>query len=202
MTEGSVSRFPLQWPIGWKRAKYRKHAAFTTKKTSDGRLSMAIATERLEDELRRLGARDATLSSNIALRLDGRPRSDGGLITDPGVAVYFSHKGRATVLACDAYFRVEDNVAAIAAHVEAIRAIGRYGVGSLEQALAGYKALPADTAADWRAVLNLQGRPSRAQLEDALREAQKKHHPDRGGSTEAWHQAQRAFDYATDELGL
>src|SRR5262245_11061863 len=40
----------------------------------------------------------------------------------------------------------------LVARIALTRAVDRYGVGTLEQAFAGYKALPADTAADWRVV--------------------------------------------------
>src|ERR1700722_12486783 len=144
----SIKRYPLEWPMGWARAKSRVDAPF---RRYGKRLGMLDSTARLEAELDRLGAKQATLSTNISLRLDGRPRSDEAP-RDPGVAVYFSFRGKATVLAADRYLTVADNIAAIAGHIEALRRIERYGVGTIEQALAGYRALPADTAANWRAV--------------------------------------------------
>jgi len=47
---------------------------------------------------------------------------------------------------------VSDNIAAIAAHIEALRAQERYGVGTIEQAFAGYSALEHRT---WQIVLRL-----------------------------------------------
>ena len=51
------------------------------------------------------------------------------------------------VLACDRWLRVEDNIAAVAAHIGALRGIDRWGVGSVRQAFAGYKRLGDDTRA-------------------------------------------------------
>ena len=61
---------------------------------------------------------------------------------DPGVAVYFQLHDKERVLACDKWDTVADNIAAIAAHIDGIRRQDRYGVGTIDQAFAGYSALP------------------------------------------------------------
>ena len=60
---------------------------------------------------------------------------------DPGVAVYFQLHDKERVLACDKWDTVADNIAAIAAHIDGIRRQDRYGVGTIDQAFAGYSAL-------------------------------------------------------------
>ncbi len=199
----SIKRFPLEWPVGWKRTAYNRRldASFGTKRTTDGRLSVMLATERLEAELDRLGAKNPVLSTNVSLRLDGRPRSDENP-SDPGAAVYFSFKGKATVLAADRFRRVADNIAAIAGHIEALRRVDRYGVGTMEQALAGYKALPADTAANWRAVFGFpaDSTPTLDQVDTAYKAAAKVKHPDVGGTEIEMAHVNRARDYALMEL--
>jgi hypothetical protein len=199
-SEHAVSRYPLEWPIGWPRkpASRRRVGKF---KSGGSWITVWLATERLEHELQALGGKQATLSTNISLRLDGRPRSDEKP-TDPGVAIYFSYRGKATVLACDSYVAVADNIAALAAHLGALRAIERYGVGTIEQALAGYKALPADTAANWRAVFGFPAgsSPSKADLDRAFKEAARLRHPDRGGTEIEMAHVNRARDYALMEL--
>jgi hypothetical protein len=194
----SIKRYPLEWPLGWKRASERVDAPF---RRYGKRLGILDSTARLEAELQRLGAKQPTLSTNISLRLDGRPRSDEAP-RDPGVAVYFSFRGKATVLAADRYLTVADNIAAIAGHIEALRRIERYGVGTIEQALAGYRALPADTAANWRAVFGFakESRPTIEQLDAAYKAAAKKHHPDQGGTDLEMAHVNRARDYALQEL--
>ena len=207
MTEDrQVPRFPLEWPLGWKRtpAHRRTASSFSTTRTVDKRMTVALATDRLQGELDRLGARHATLSTNVSLRLDGRPRSDENP-ADPGAAIYFSFRGKATVLACDRYKGVSENIAAIAAHIDALRRIERYGVGTIEQALAGYKALPADTAADWRMVFGipagLAGAALREQLEKNYRALARERHPDvTHDDGAAMAHLNRAHDYALTEL--
>ena len=153
----AVSRYPLEWPIGWQRTPghRRLRANFSTKKTIDGRVTCREATVRLEAELDRLGATTPVLSTHVTLRLDGSPRSDEEP-RDPGAAVYFRFKGKAQVLACDKWNRVADNIAAMAAHIDALRRVDRYGVGTIEQALAGYKALPADTGGELASCLRIR----------------------------------------------
>lgn len=199
----SIKRFPLEWPTGWKRTPpgRRAQGAFRTKQTQNGWLTVTIATSRLESEVERLGARDPVLSTNVSLRLDGRPRSDEQPI-DPGAAICFSFRGKATVLACDRYRSVADNIAAIAAHIDALRRVERYGVGTIEQALAGYKALPADSAADWRAVFGFtaDSRPTIDQVDSAYKKAAREKHPDAGGTDIEMAHVNRARDFALEEL--
>jgi hypothetical protein len=196
----AVSRYPLEWPLGWLRTAptRRRHGTF---RHQGQWISVQAATQRLERELERLGVRSMTLSTNVSLRLDGRPRSDEKP-NDPGAAIYFNFKGKATVLACDTYHTVSDNIAALAAHVDALRAIQRYGVGTIEQALAGYKALPADTAADWRHVFGVGSSPTTVeQVDQAYKTLAKQYHPDitrDDGAKMAW--LNRARDYALQEL--
>jgi len=203
MSTEAVSRFPLAWPAGWVRTMpgRRTRATFSTKETLDQRLTVILGVKRLERELDALGAARPTLSTNVELRLDGRPRSDSEP-SDPGVAVYFGFKGKATVFACDRYTRVADNIAAIAAHIDALRRIQRYGVGSIEQALAGYKALPADSAADWRSVFGFKAgsSPTREQIETTFRTMAQGRHPDHGGSDDAMQHINRAREFAVAEM--
>jgi len=207
----AVSRWPLEWPLGWKRTppnKRERSASFTkTVKIGDLKRQKAVSgnesTERLERQIELIGGEGATLSTNVRLRLDGRPDSRLEDPSDPGAAVYFRFRGKATVLACDRYVRVADNIAALAAHIDALRRIERYGVGTIEQALSGYKALPADTAANWRAVFGFgaDSNPSADQVDAAYKQSAKKHHPDLGGSDIEMAHLNRARDYALAELG-
>lgn len=208
----AIPRYPLAWPSGWKRTmpSKRQRADFRATKTDltkEGQVKKSVlvtifvATQRIEKELERLGGQAPTLSTNVQLRLDGRPRSDAEPL-DPGIACYFRFKGRATVLACDRYLRVADNIAAVAAHIDALRRIERYGVGTIEQALAGYKALPADTAADWRQVFGFS--PSQYVTAEMVNVAFKARaseaHPDKGGTDEGMAHLNRAREFALQEL--
>jgi hypothetical protein len=211
----AVPRYPLQWPLGWPRtdARRRQSSTFTQKRQAQqidpadsrrqsyGQVTTHVATSRLEKQLELLGGQDPTLSTNVRLRLDGRPYSDREP-EDPGVAVYFRFKGRATVLACDRYKRVADNIAALAAHIDALRRIDRYGVGTIEQALAGYRALPADTAADWRAVFGFAAHETvtAEMVNRAFKERAATAHPDKGGTEVGMAHLNRAREFALQEV--
>jgi hypothetical protein len=194
-----VQRYPLTWPTGWKRTPggSRRRAAFHQTKTvyssnvqpngsraswkQKESLSVGSAMERLEGELKRLGASRVIVSSNLRVRNDGLPYSQQAKqLDDPGVAVYFRLNNAPRVLACDKWSSAAENIAAIAGHIQAIRAQDRYGVGTLEQAFAGYAALP-PTAADWWQVLEVSQSATAEQIEAAFRTLARKHHPDVGG---------------------
>jgi len=102
-----------------------RQTGINTTQTVRRSLTVADARNRLDLELQRLGARDVLLSTNVQVRLDGLPRSGQNEPADPGAAVYFTLKGKPRCLACDRWSRVADNIAAIAAHVYAIRAVDR-----------------------------------------------------------------------------
>ena len=187
---GSPSSFPLVWPGSWPRTPpdRRQRPLFTSvsasaRDTRKGRLQIRLtdARERLADELDKLNARAIVLSTNLELRADGQPRAGLPEPADPGAAVYFEMKQRPTVLACDRWTTVAGNVAAIAAHIGALRAQERWGVGSIEQAFTGYAALPpAMVVDDWQAVL---GTPKTlAEANESFKRQMMRAHPDRGGS--------------------
>lgn len=208
-----VQRYPLQWPVGWKRsattarvrARFGRAHTWTNTNGQEvygGRrdLSVADALARLEHELTLLGATNEAVSTNVRVRLDGLPRSGSPEPADPGAAVYFTLKGKPSCLACDRWTRVADNIAAIAAHVEAIRAVDRYGVGTMEQAFAGYAQLQAGPD-DWRSVFGLGADATMDQVEQAFKVAARKAHPDAGGNHDEMARLNRARDVARSELG-
>jgi len=207
----NAQRYPLSWPTGWKRtlavARTRARFARGEQRTSTiggtyralRQLTVADSLARLQSELRMLGASNEILSTNVVVRLDGLPRSGQRDPDDPGAAVYFSLKGKPRCLACDRWNRVADNIAAIAAHVEAIRAVDRYGVGTMEQAFAGYAALPA-AAEDWHLILGVRPAATLDDVEAAFKTLARKHHPDAGGSVDAMARLNRARELAHLDL--
>lgn len=156
------TRFPLAWPTGRQRKKHRIRGQFSQAKdggSGQRPISIATATERLEDQLQRLGGTLPILSSNLELRLDGRPRADRGAPADPGVCLYFQMKGQPYAMACDTFNEVAQNIAAIANHIEATRRIERYGVATAAETLQAFSALPPPMVTpppvDWRKVFGL-----------------------------------------------
>jgi len=196
-------RFPLSWPAGWKRtpADQRRRAPFMSYRQP---LSVAVASGRLEDQLdRMLGVHHVVLSTNVELRLDGRPRSDSEP-RDPGAAVYFRLDEKPLAFACDKWTRVADNIGAIAAHLEALRAQERYGVGTMAQAFAGYAALPPEAGADWWIILGVHAQALPEQVEEAFRRLAREAHPDVGGDAHRMarlNTARDAYYKARRELG-
>jgi len=207
-----TDRYPLSWPTGWPRTQpgRRQRAKFTKKSYSTGRndpLTVPQGLRRLQDELDRLKAREIIVSTNVELDSFGEPRGGRRDPDDPGVAVYFKLSGKDRVLACDRWDRTADNLAAVAAHIECLRGIDRYGVGTLDQAFAGYDALPppgATAKIHWRKVLRLEDLQTctKENIQNAYRDLARQFHPDlQGGSNEAMAMLNAARDEAMAEIG-
>lgn len=210
-----TASYPLYWPRGRRRtpAVDRRRARFNEKRnnvryTQTAELTIASALERLDFEIERLGVSNPILSTNVERRLDGRPRSDNRLIEDPGAALWFTLQGQDTVLACDRWDRVADNIAAIAKHIEALRGIERWGVGSIREAFAGYAALPYDSSrpADtspqvqsWWQVLDVDRAAPWSEIEARWRDLMRTAHPDQGGDPELAKRLNAARDAARKE---
>lgn len=175
------SHYPLAWPVGKPRtpAGQRKNGQFSSRGSA---LTVAVAADRVEEELARLGARLPIVSTNIEPTLSGRPRSGQREPTDPGVCIYFQMNARPYAMACDRYVKVADNLAAIAAHIEATRKIERHGVASAAETLQAFMALAAPGARHWTAVLGLQAEATADDIKAAHRRLLIDRHPDRGGS--------------------
>jgi hypothetical protein len=210
-----ATRYPLAWPTGWKRTSSRRRATFhrqvravdptngtITRNAARRALTLADACERLSAELRRLGATHEVLSTNLSVRLDGRPRSGQPEPTDPGAAVYFRLRGQDRCLACDTWTRTADNVAAVAGHIAAIRTVERYGVGTIDQAFSGYAALPpAPAPHEWWRPLQVSPNATLEQVEEAFHRLARTHHPDVGGQQDLMQALTLAREQARQALG-
>ena len=154
-----------------------------------------------------MGIRDCMapiISTNVEPTLAGRPRSNQAQPQDPGVAVYWRKDSKDThkVMAVDRYTSVEQNLAAIAATLEAMRAIERHGGAViLERAFTGFLALPEPNT--WRAVMGWQPghAPELAQVRTRYRMLAQERHPDRGGSDAQMVELNWAMAEAEKELG-
>ena len=197
--------YPLSWPVGWRRtqSQYRQRSNFSKARNA---LSVAEGTKRVLDELRRFGVPDykVILSTNIQVRLDGLPYSNQKEPQDPGVAVYWKRNGKDQVMATDTYDRVADNLAAIAASLEAMRAIERHGGATiLDRAFEGFTALPEPN--NWRHVLQMPSDvPTHKTVAEFARDQYKQlalmHHPDRGGDPAKMAEINAAWEAAQREL--
>lgn len=197
-------RFPLAWPSHRPRKQRadRRRGEFVANKRL---ITMAAAVDKLDDQISRLGGRYPLLSSNVELTMGGRPRADRSPPADPGVCVYFELKGLPMAMACDTYTTVEQNIAAIANHIDAVRRQATYGVASAEESLQAFAALPAPGAillggrTAWQ-VLGLERGASSLQIERAHKRLAAEHHPDRGGSDAAMAELNAARDAALKEV--
>jgi hypothetical protein len=202
--------YPLRWPEGRPRSSRHKPSAFR----HDGRnITWTVARRRLVEQITRITptgspwrVTDQVLSTNIRFTLAGYrdqnvSRRDPD---DPGVAFYFALDGRPHVLACDRWDTVYDNVAAIAAHIDALRGQERWGVADLSQAFAGHVALPAPGAAaprPWWRVLGLpDDRVTLRDVDAVYRRLAAEHHPDRGCDPARMAELNAARDQAREAL--
>ena len=213
----SINAYPLCWPEGWPRtsADARTSARFSrgekqyggnTSWTRMRQLTVTDGVQRVLEELVRFGVdrQDIVISTNVRTRLDGLPRSGERDPDDSGAAVYWIDRdARNRVMAIDRYDRVADNLAAIAATLDALRAIERHGGGQiLERAFTGFTALPNPNAPeDWRQVLGVPGCQSLAAANEAYKRLRSKHHPDNGGQADMFYKINRAIAEAEKEFG-
>lgn len=184
-----IDAFPLQWPQGFSRTKFRKRAAF--------KASFAQSRDGIMHELRLLGAKLPVLSTNVPLRRDGLPYAGGSeLLPDPGVAVYFTLDGKQMSLACDLWVRVSDNLRAVELTISAMRGMDRWGVSDmLNRAFSGFAALPPPSD-HWSDVLDINQHAGIDAIEEVYRAKMKRAHPDIGGSVEASQRLNKAISEA------
>ena len=206
----TIEAYPLSWPHGWKRtpAHRQNHGRFSTKSQGQyGRvsreLSISESTQRVLRELKAMGVDDwhVIISTNIPLRRDGLPRSDARTPDDAGAAVYWTDGDKKRVMAIDQYHRVADNLAAIAATIDAMRAIERHGGAViLDRAFEGFTALPAP-ANDWSDVLGIDKNTATVDdIEQAYLRKRKETHPDYGGTSDAFIAVQKAYEHAHQHI--
>ena len=188
--------YPLAWPANRPRTRYPAEARF---RDAGLRLTLSVAKKRLAEQLKMLGAKDPVLSTNIRYTAScGRDMNVSRREPDDrGVALYFTLGGRPHVLACDRWDTIADNIAAIAAHIEALRGQERWGCATVAQAFAGHVALPAPE--QWWQVLGLEPGAGLPAIEAAYRRLARSAHPDTGGSDAAMARLNAARDGALRE---
>jgi hypothetical protein len=200
----AIEAFPLQWPVGRKRTAQwkRERANFETtfaRSRDDITREVALLTGRPL----RWGGPEVVISTNTALRRDGLPLAGQRTPDDPGVAVYFTYKGKPMSFACDRWDKIEHNMRAIVKTIEALRGIARWGTGDmLEAAFTGFVAIPAPSTGprNWWDVLQVPRQSSREQVKQAYRALAGQHHPDRGGSHEKMAELNAAQEAALFEV--
>lgn len=176
----SAEAFPLEWPDGWPRTpQHRRGGSRFGKNLGYNQIS------KLQNELRLLGAQHVVISSNVPLRQDGLPYASETKrrYDDPGVAVYFTLKGKPLSMARDQYSTPWENIRSLILAIDAIRSIERHGGSTMmERAFAGFAAIaPPDWKKPWREVFGVK--PDWCgDLTSLYREKARNRHPDAGGN--------------------
>jgi len=177
----------LEWPQGWERTSgdRRRQGLFREQECTGYRgiaacqISVTTAVERVQESLRMLDADCIRITANFRVR-HGEIVEAMREPSDPGVSVYW---GKDRCMAIDLYTRIADNLAAISATLNALRAIERHGGAViLNRVFTGLVALPRPPT--WFEILGVSEDASVEEIDLAYRKLAKAHHPDNGGSHE------------------
>jgi len=182
------------WPRP--RTKYTQCSRFKS--------SFSTTVSDLERELYQIDAKAATVCLDLSpgdIRLDGqlragiKPRSSAVLLV---VEMRFNKPPRR--FPCDSFDKWQDNLRAIALALEALRTIDRYGVTSAAgEQYRGFEALPAPNGDYWskdqardflRSIIG--NTIDLVSLADAIRECERRTHPDVGGDADKFKKVQQA----------
>ena len=193
-----IEAYPLQWPVGYKREKNKKHAAFNT--------SFSKARDGIIKELTMMKAANIIISSNVPLKKDGLPYAVPfgklNVTNDTGIAVYFTFNKEQKVICCDAYLTLDDNMQAINKTVEALRGIDRWKCSDIiNQTFTGFKALPEKSSSEtWYNILGISYNSTRDQIKDAYYKKSAIYHPDKGGNTDMFTKISDAYKQGLNQI--
>ena len=118
----------------------------------------------------RIAEDSIVISTDLKVRkADGLPASGQREPDDPGAALYFTWDDQPKVIAVDTFSRIPQNIAGIAASINALRALDRYGSGLMNTALTGFAALPHLVDDPWYVVLDLHPDATASQVEESYK---------------------------------
>lgn len=185
----------LAWPLGLPRTKDGDRKGSSVFRSGGRAITVPAAERRLADVLDAFTpAGKNWRTSAVEIAADWEVGKLGGFLADggkgrsgdPGAVLSFVLDRKPLTLPCDRYDSVAGNLAAIAAHLEAVRGIERWGVATVEQMLSSHAVLPRPKGARpkraWWEVLEVRPSATEAQVEAAYRRLAKIHHPDVGDS--------------------
>lgn len=199
MTRAAII-LPLQWPKdAHGRPWPRNHAPKESRFSSD--ITVTQAARALHAQCRLV-----TGCAEASIRITGGDgTSNPSAHVDHGASVFFTSLAGPVGFGADQYRRVAHNLWALAKHIECMRSIERWGVGTSQQAFAGYATAlhPASTSptiSNWRSVLGLFNGATVEEITARYRELAHKYHPDKGGSPEIMKTINAARDAALREV--
>ena len=187
----TAAAFPLCWPPGFPRAKWREDGRFKTALPNAIKNVQASLRNFASDSGKKL--EQLVISSNVTLGVDTP--------ADPGVSVWFVWDGLQVCIPVDRYHSVASNLQAIHHIIEARRVELRHGTLALVRAtFQGFLALPAPAGTKhWTEVLSLPKDAKREDVKAAYRRLASQRHPDKGGSDAAMAELNAAQDQALQE---
>jgi hypothetical protein len=198
--------FPLAWPEDWTRTPPER------RKASAYRVTASKAQEELVSDLRALGASQLSVTTDVPLRLDGKPLLSARPPKDPGVAVWWYDRRAVElaqkrgelpaqrVIACDQWLSLRENLRACGLAISALRQLERSKATQiLDRAQAAFDVARALEVGRpwWALVLDVDPHALTAELvARAFKRQALTRHPDQGGTVEGWHELERARDEA------
>jgi len=197
-----IEAYPLQWPEGWPRTpSYRREN--DNRFGGRGGITVGRARDQLMDELRRLGATDIVVSTNVPVKADGLLYADNKRIDDPGIAVYFKFKKKSLVMPRDSFTSVAGNLRTLGLAVEHLRGLERHGGSFMfEKAFTSFLAIaPPDWKKPWREVFGIKPDWT-GDITALYREKARIRHSDVGGNDALMAELNVAYEEACRELGL
>lgn len=104
-------------------------------------------------------------------------------------------------LCCDKWTDIEANIRALSMSIDAMRGLDRWGVSEiLKRVFTGFKALPEKVEAKpWWEVLQCTARASKDDIKKAYWRLAKIHHPDNGGSPQAFSELSDAYQFGMSQ---
>lgn len=204
--------------LSWPRAETPHHK----RKGSPFNSSFVTTLEDLKSEIRHLKGERVVVSAELDerdIRVDGFPRADARA-RGPKVSIAFDSKHGPLVFMCDDCNRYTDNLRAIALTLERLRLADRYGVTRSGEQYSGWKQLPMpgagggapppanegfatpEDALAWIGNEVDRNVSNSTDFLDAVRELQKRFHPDLGGDEVKFRKLQNARDLVEQHLGV
>lgn len=184
-----TTNYPLAWPVGWPRTDpaarrpgnfAQNHAPITTAKAIRRIMKQLNTMDGPGQYWNRIS--EIVIYTNLETRKsDGLPYSNRAEPKDPGAALYFTLSGKDQCIPCDTFTTVAQNLAGIAATLDALRALERYGSGIMEKAFTGFEALPNLDVQPWWVVLGVPQDSEPHQVKLAYHRLRSLHHTDNGG---------------------
>jgi hypothetical protein len=190
----------LDWPSGFNRTPPEEREPYP----HNFKVTRAVAFESIRSEIEKIDVEEWRVETAAphTQKHPYRPYEDRDP-DDPGVVVYFVRDGDQHAVPCDRWDTLRDNARAIAKYLDAKRAIGRYGVETVDAEFATARLLSEEDDAEGadpppHEVLEIPPDSPPEVVRGAYRAKAKQTHPDRGGSQKSFERVERAKEALID----